>query len=395
MLIVFAVILLIIILIKKGVELGLTLFIAATCFPLLLSPQSIVNILSETTTSSRTWFLFLMSTSIAALAELYRLTGLIEDLGVGLARALKSPKIAVIITPAIIGLLPVAGGALMSAPIVGVLSESLSFSAEIAIYANVWFRHTIFMFYPLNQLLITTSAISGLPIELLALRQLPIALFMILVGYIIAFRNAESNIKLELNEARSPLRISSLPLITALTLAVFLRLTVGDFGMPIGVLMGYIILALISKSNRQTIFKSINSRRVKGIALAAFSIMYIQKSFLISGASEIITNLLISSNIPIILLEYTLPGFLSLITGSPLTGVVLTLPIIQSLIPLNPTDVSTIYVSSYLYYIGSPAHLCFAYTAQFFDCSIHRSYKYMIPSIALTLIFTYILFLLI
>lgn len=392
LLIVLTVIVMIILLIKRGVEIGVTLLIAAICLSLLLSPQYFIDILCETVISTRTWFLILMSTSIAILAELYRLTGLIEDLGIGLAKALRSPKIAVMLTPAIIGLLPVAGGALMSAPIVGALSENLNFTIELSIYANVWFRHTIFMFYPLSQLLITTSAITGLPIELLALKQLPIAIFMIILGYIITFRNLKGEVSIGISEARTPLKTSAIPLITALTLAILFRFLIGNFGMAIGVVIGMLVLATVSKANSQTIFKSINNKRVRGIALAAFSIMYLQKSFLASGASRVITEVLTSNTIPITLLEYTLPGFLSLITGSPLTGVVLSLPIMESLTTLTPTDVSAIYVSSYLYYLGSPAHLCFVYTAQYFDCSIHKSYKYMIPSIVISLLFTYLLF---
>lgn len=394
LLIVVSVIVMIILLIKKGVEIGITLLIAATCLSLLLSLQYFIDILYETVISTRTWFLILMSTSIAILAELYRLTGLIEDMGIGLARALRSSKIAVMLTPAIIGLLPVAGGALMSAPIVGALSESLNFTAELSIYANVWFRHTIFMFYPLSQLLITTSTITGLPIELLALKQLPIAIFMIIIGYLIAFRNSKHKVSITLNEAETPLKNSAIPLVTALILAVSFRFIIGDFGMLIGVTVGMLALIYVSKASSQVILKSVNNRRVRGIALAAFSIMYLQKSFLISGASKVITEVLTSNSntIPIILLEYTLPGFLSLITGSPLTGVVLTLPIMENLTALTPTDVSAIYVSSYLYYLGSPAHLCFVYTAQYFDCSIYKSYKYMIPSIVSSLLFTYLLF---
>jgi len=392
LLIVVSVIVMIILLIKKGVEIGITLLIAAICLSLLLSPQYFIDILYETVISTRTWFLILMSTSIAILAELYRLTGLIEDMGIGLARALRSSKIAVMLTPAIIGLLPVAGGALMSAPIVGALSESLNFTAELSIYANVWFRHTIFMFYPLSQLLITTSTITGLPIELLALKQLPIAIFMIIIGYLIAFRNSKHKMNITLNEAETPLKISAIPLVTALILAVSFRFIIGDFGMLIGVTVGMLALIYVSKASSQIILKSVNNRRVRGIALAAFSIMYLQKSFLISGASKVITEVLTSNTIPIILLEYTLPGFLSLITGSPLTGVVLTLPIMESLTALTPTDVSAIYVSSYLYYLGSPVHLCFVYTAQYFDCSIYKSYKYMVPSIVSSLLFTYLLF---
>ncbi|MCS7374135.1 MAG: DUF401 family protein [archaeon GB-1845-036] len=392
LLIVLFTIFFIILLVVKGVQTGLTLLFASIFLSLFLAPQKFFDILFEALTYEKTWFLISISAAISILAEMYRRTRMINDLGIGLVKVLKSSKLAVVVTPAIIGLLPVAGGALMSAPIVDALKDSLGFSLDMAVYANVWFRHTIFMFYPLSQLLITISALTGVPIETLALRHIPISLFMVLVGYIISFKDAKKVSKVELKVEKFPLKISITPLLSSLVSAVLLKSFFGDFGMVLGVLIGIFSLIWLSKADFKVIVSSLNNSRVRGVTFAAFSIMYLQKAFVLSGGAYALTSSIISLNIPLIVLEFTIPGFLSLISGSTLTGVVLTLPIFESIGSLSSLDVSSIFISSYLYYLASPVHLCFVYTAEYFSRPLTKAYKYMLPSVLLSLLFAFIYF---
>lgn len=77
------------------------------------------------------------------LSELYKKTSVIRDLSESLSRIVKNSKIVLSVLPTILGLLPVAGGALMSAPIVELEAEKLKMKAEKKAYVNVWFRHLI------------------------------------------------------------------------------------------------------------------------------------------------------------------------------------------------------------------------------------------------------------
>ena len=380
------------ILIKLGIEIGFALITAAAIITLALSPENFLDILAVTLSSNRTWFLIAISIGIASLAELYRLSKLIEDLGLGIIRTLRNSKIAVILTPAVIGLLPVAGGALMSAPIIGVLSSDLGFTSSLAVYSNVWFRHTIFLVYPISQLVIVTATLSGYSVESLILRQLPVAIFMIMVGYLLALRSAKSSGKASLKVNSKPLSMTSAPLITALVSAILLKICVGDWGMVLGIFLGILILTLIVKPCKSMLCNSFLNRRVLGIGLAAFGIMYIQKAFILSGASQLITEALSSSGVPLIVLEILMPAVISISTGSPLTGIVISLPIMSGFKHLLINDVNILFVSSYVSYIGSPAHLCFVYTAQYFECSMDKVYKYLLPSMISTILFAIAIF---
>lgn len=386
---------LIIFLIKKNLDIGLTLIIAALFLIFSLKPIVIFDVFIETLSSSSTWYLVLTSTFIALLAELYKLTTLIKDLGLNVARVLRSPKLAVVITPAIIGLLPVAGGALMSAPIIEALSGFLGFSADLAVYANVWFRHTIFLVYPLSSLMITVSALTGIPIEDFILMQFPITIFMIFIGYIITFRNRDGKgfSGGSLEKAKTPLWFSSIPLLVSLISAIFLRFVFGDFGMTLGVFFGVLVIVFIGRINWNSFLKAFMDKRIRNIVITAFSVMFLGKTFSLTGASRILSEFLGGSGIPLIVLEYIVPGVLGLFTGSPLTGIVLSLSIVSGFVDITVKDVCRIYISSYLFYIASPIHLCYVYTAQYFNCNLSKSYRFLIPSVVASFVFAVILYL--
>ncbi|MEM4484050.1 MAG: DUF401 family protein [Candidatus Methanomethylicia archaeon] len=394
LIVVLASFMLILVFIKKGLDVGLTLFMASLFLIFLLKPMVFINVFFEVLSSYSTWYLILTSSLIAFLAELYRLTTLIRDLGLSVARVLRSPKLAIVITPAIIGLLPVAGGALMSAPIVEALSGILGFNSELAVYANVWFRHTIFLVYPLSSLMVTISALTGTSIESLIFMQFPTSLFMILIGYLITFhrRGGVHSSNMVLEKAKTPLWFSIMPLFISLFSAIFLRIFFGDFGMTLGVFLGVLTIIFICRIDFRSILKAASDRRVRNIAFTAFSTMLLQKTFTLTGASSILSNFLRGMGIPLMILEYFIPGVLGLFTGSPLTGIVLSLPIIGGFIDVSVKDISRVYISSYLFYIASPIHLCYVYTAQYFNSNLSRSYRYLIPSVLASLIFTIVLY---
>lgn len=125
--------------------------------------------------------------AVMLLSQLYKETGMIGKLNESIGNMIKTPKTVLCVFPAVIGLLPVGGGALMSAPLVETEAEKIGPKPERKAYVNVWFRHTIFPVYPLGQTLIVAAAIMGTTVPILILRQIPVVAVMIATGYIIGF----------------------------------------------------------------------------------------------------------------------------------------------------------------------------------------------------------------
>lgn len=129
----------------KRVNIGITLNSTALFLALLsLDWQEIPTIIYGTCVDLRTISVVFATFGIMLMSQPYKVTKVINDLSEGLGRIVSNSKLVVSMLPAIIGLLPVAGGALMSAPLVEAETDRLGLKAEKKTYVNVWFRHTIF-----------------------------------------------------------------------------------------------------------------------------------------------------------------------------------------------------------------------------------------------------------
>ncbi len=386
----------IIVLVKVGADLGLSLFAGALMLSVLLATPKTPAILASTISDVRTLYLMLMSFSVSLFAVIYEASGVVRELGAGLARALRSPAAAIMLVPAIVGLLPVAGGALMSAPIIRGVGGSAGLNAAELIFANVWFRHILFLIYPLSQVMIATSAMTGEPIELIAAIQAPILAFAIIIGYLMirdGLRRGCPHAHVGGLEVRVPLKYSLTPLVVAVPLALTLRYALGLFGTPLGVLASVpVILAAMRKAGlggnaTEILWRGLRSGRVWGITATAYAIMFLQHATVGSGASRAIAAALSSVRAPSALLCVAIPATIAFLTSSPLSSVVLTLPMIPSA-SSNPSLVSLVYVSALITYIGSPTHLCLVYTSKYFGPeSLTKSYRYLVPATVATLAF--------
>jgi len=391
----FAAFALIIVMVRLGKDLGLAILAGSLILLAVLAPASIPSTLVTTLLDARTVYLIVISFVIVLFAEIYEVTGLVNEMGLGLARALRNPLLTVMLVPAIVALLPVTGGALMSAPIIGGIGKVAGLSAEEMVFANVWFRHIVFLSYPLNQVMIITSAMTGVNVITLAGIQVPILCFSALIGYLL-IRKRRLNDGLEgVSEASIPLRYSLSPLVAAVLLALTLRYLMGPFGMPAGVALA-IPLAIITSWKlgkhdlSSTLLKALRGRKVWAITFTAYAIMLLQHSMKSTGASSTLAKLLSLIPAPTEVLYVMVPAVIAVLTGSTLSGVVLSIPMLPQL-PNTVVATSLAYVSALIAYIGSPMHLCLIYTAKYFgEKNLRPSYRYLLIAILSTLFFAYL-----
>lgn len=75
----------------------------------------------------------------------------------------------------------------MSVPIVDRVGNYIGLNRERKLFINVWFRYVIFIVYPLSSVLILTASLAGTSVWEPAIRRAPIALIMIIIGYLVGF----------------------------------------------------------------------------------------------------------------------------------------------------------------------------------------------------------------
>jgi len=391
-------------LLYKRVNLGITLNATALLLALLaLSWQEIPTIILATTdyqtVDGRLAISVVLATfGIMLLSQLYKETRFINRLSESLSRIIKNPKAVLSVLPAVIGFLPVAGGALMSAPLVDSEAEKLKLKPEKKAYINLWFRHTIFPVYPISLVLIMTAALTGITVPAIIARQIPVVLVMIVIGYVIGFwkvsnpKNKETSTKESTNSSVKTFLIAFSPILATIIAAVGVELVGFDlsqqgFDVLIATIVGIIVLTVISKLNFQVFTKPFKSWGIYGITLAAYGAFLLRNVMKAAGISAIFKTFVANGSLGILLLLTVIPALLGFLTGSPTGGISISVPILLDVLSsFSAKTAALLYMSVYMGYVIAPTHLCFAFTADYFKCSLGKVYKYVIPSFLATFI---------
>ncbi len=384
------------VMIYKRVNLGITLNAAALLLALLaLDLPEIGNVIYETTISPLTMSLVVATFGIMLLSLLYKETKIIDILSESLSKIINNSKLIVSMLPAVMGLLPVGGGALMSAPLVEAETEKLGLKEDKKTYVNLWFRHTIFPVYPVSQFLILTAMLTGLTLTSLILRQIPVVISMVAVGYIVGLRKTPKTKKEENVKANRGSELKRFGITFSPILATIIAVIIFSIDVSIAALIGVAVLLMIAKPNLKTFIKPFKNRTIWGITLAAYGAFLLRNMAEAIGISQIFGSFVTNGNIDILLLLTVIPAFLGAITGSPSGGIAISVSVLTGIVSFTPKSASLLYISSYLGYVVAPTHLCLVLTAEYFKCSLGKLYKYLIPSLIVSFatgILVYLLF---
>lgn len=338
----------------------------------------------------------------SCLSYLYKETKMILVLSEGLRGLIKRQKIILILLPALIGLLPVPGGALLSAPIVESESKSLGLSPEKMAYINLWFRHIIFPVYPLSQSLIVAAALTGVPLFKILLLQIPIIIAMTIIGYLIGLRGTSILERKGQEKAKFVLTStfieSSLPILSSIILAIALSVINSElFQQGLNVVVasfaGLIILAVISRVDIKTFTRSLLNPWIYDVTFATYG------AFLFQNVTKAISAEVfepwtqnVAFNVAWLLM--VVPLLLGLFIGSPMGAIAITTSLFPSFFSFSPKSAALIYATAYLGYTIAPTHLCFIFTANYFKTTLVKVYKYLIPSFITTYLVAILLYLL-
>lgn len=387
-----------IVLLYKRVNLGIALNATALFLALLaVDLGMIIPVIITTTLDLLTISVCAATFSIMLLSELYKETGMIRRLSESVSRLINNPKIVLCILPAIIGLLPVGGGALVSAPLVDSEADKLKMTPSKKAYVNLWFRHTIFPVYPLGPVIIATAVLTKLSISSIIVRQIPVVLVMVIVGYIIGFwkvsqvkkdaPDIQANRKSDLNN----FFISFFPILATILIDVALNLAgfnqlLSGFDVVIAILIGIAIFVAITKLNSMVFVRPLKSWGIWGITAAAYGAFLLRNVMDAAGISSVFSSYVANGSIDVVLFLAVGPALLGLLTGSAQGGVAVSVSILSTIFPLPfaAKVAALVYISAYLGYTIAPTHLCLTFTADYFKCSLGKMYKYIIPSFLIT-----------
>lgn len=332
-------------------------------------------ILGDALTSTATINLLVAIMGIGILGELMYHNGAMEKALEALKSMVRDNRVLVILLPALIGLLPIPGGAYFSAPMVEQVGTGLGMNPARKALANIYFRHFIMAIYPFFPGFIAMISLSDISAGSLAALSIPPVAAASLLGTWFIFRKTGRGS--EGKELQPHIGVSLKNLFYGLLPVILAAVTFVVLGWPSwAALLPALVLALVQylvgkdwpaelKKRLFLLFKGIPVKILLGIT----GIMIFKEFIANSGAMEHLSEIFNNAGVPPVLLILLFPYLAGMFTGNCYASLGLTLPV---LIPLlgatgNPTAMLALaYQSAFWGYVVSPVHLCQLLTVEYF-----------------------------
>lgn len=279
------------------------------------------------------------------------------------------------LSPAIMGLLPMPGGALLSAPILEKGGEGVPADLKVAI--NDWFRHLFVMIYPLSSALIASAKISSLSVYTALLSLLPTFAFALVLGYFFFVRRVRGTIDysspFSMKKLLIPLGIILVAPLLDFVLKKALALPVKEIATVLGVCTAFAFSLLVSKSkpNLWAIAKKMKPWNFTLIIIGMFIFLHIFQ------ASDI-ADLIATIPLPIATLSVVAGFILGFATGRVLLPASIIYPVYLTSGAITPFVFALIYTSIFFGYVISPVHPCVCVSLEYFNVSMKKFFKLMI-----------------
>jgi integral membrane protein (TIGR00529 family) len=313
---------------------------------------------------------------IMVLENIIRKRGLLKQMTESLSRVARDRRISMAILPGVIGLLPSAGGAAFSAPMVQVAAGDIPVSPERRAFINYWFRHIWEYCSPLYPGIILVAAVTKIPLNDLLLSQLPLPIAVVAIGALFCFRGVEGPTmpgEREKEDVRD-LAVSLLPIIASLVLVVVFKLN-------LSVAMAAIVIVLfaIYRYSLPEIGTATRESISLNIILMVFGIMAFKYMLDASGAIEALPRFFRESGLPPAAVYFALPFLVGLLTGLTVGFVGSTFPIITAMAGGHPDPgvITFAFASGFAGVMLSPTHLCLLLTVQYFKADLAETYRLM------------------
>ncbi len=316
-----------------------------------------------------------------------------------------SRAVSLMALPAVIGLIPMPGGALFSAPLVGQLTRDPSLSPAWKSAVNYWFRHIWEYWWPVYPVVIVTLSIFPLPLGLFIVLQVPLSLAAVLSGYFFLVRPQINRLSLAepidepVANAKGARVFWPLWLVIAATLLLppvlggvmdvslsVRRLLAMSLGLGVG-LFG-ILRDSGPHAGRKFLRQLRDPKAFSLIGTVAGVMVFktmLERSSLLPAAGE----QLIASGIPLIWVVALLPFIAGLVTGIAIGFAGIAFPLLAGLAASTATGLAPIstmvlgFACGYAGMMCSPIHLCLVLTRGYFGSSLAALYRYIVPCVLL------------
>lgn len=321
---------------------------------------------------------------------------------------LKSRSMLYMGLPALVGLLPMPGGALFSAPLVAAVDAEDSLAPAHKAAINYWFRHIWEYWWPLYPGVILAIKYSGLPAGLYFLIQMPFTFAAIGSGYFFIVRRIRAH---DGQRARGLLNARD-ALSTLVPIGIIVLMSVaGSFALPpfgaskslaslvgmlIGLGLGLVAVYWKNWAALAPACKMFSTKSTWHMMALVLGIIVFSAALTCplpgNPAATLVTTMrdeFVHLGIPLLLVIALIPFISGAVTGVAFGFVGASFPIVFALLGASPqlnvvcAATTFAYGCGYFGMILSPVHVCFVVTNEYFRTRMYRSYRYIFaPALA-------------
>jgi len=335
--------------------------------------------------------LYIIIVSVLYITMIQKEKAMFDQLLSSLRSIFRNDKVVTMTAPSIIGLLPMPGGALVSAPLVEKSTEQMGMSGEFKTFLNYWFRHIWEFVWPIYAGLLLFEAMSGIHLKTIVLHQAPYTLLNVFSGFLIfTLYMKRKNIrapKISSNRsAGSTIRdfFSGIWPILMIILLFFI------FSIPlyISMIITSFSLTLVKKVKLRQSMKMLFSPLIGRTMFLIGAVLVFQRIIYISHVFGNVRPEDLSFDF-LIFLCFLISFSIGFLTGVNTAYIAISFPVLLPLIRGLPNYID---LSIYIYVIGfsgillSPVHLCLVFTNEYFKSNLLKVYKYLVPPVFLLMV---------
>ena len=361
---------------RRNIALGMA--IAAVVLALFtLSANEMGRALLAVGRDPSVWLLALVVSAIPIIGGLMERSGemarLVSNLRIGLRPFL-------VLAPALVGLLPMPGGTLLSAPMVERGAGHAPQDVKAAL--NVWFRHTLVPIYPLGAALIASAKIAGYQVYDVIPAMIPVFLVGLALGWVFLLRRVDGQLPrsgpFSWKGLLVPISIILIAPLIDLVLKYSMVLPYQEIGTAVGVIVSLGLATAVCRPGGRELLQVVRQMRPLKYGGLIVAMLVFLEVFMASGLPDRIAGM----TLPPVVLCVLIGFVLGLVTGRTLAPVAIVIPIyLTSFGELSTAGFAVAFAASFLGFLLSPIHPCVSVSLEYFGEPLSSYWKRLaVPS---------------
>ena len=377
---------LLLVLIRRKVDLGLALALDSLLVAALfgLRPQRLGQAVLEGLTAPTTLELVGIVLLVLYLGQYLQASNHSRRMVESLRRLVRDPRLILAIPSAVLGLLPMMAGAMMGAPIVEEAARRWNLSPAWKTFYNYWFRHIWEYCWPLYLNIILASTIFRIPIAALCLYQLPFTVLAAGTGLVVLFRKVPGGEPEPRGKGGWRDVWGVIHGLWPILLTILLIFAAG-LKMLVALAISALLTQLLSRSKLAERWAVVRAGFSLRVALLTAALMVFKRILETSGALDKVAQVVDPAGASGYILLFAAPFLVALLTGVNQAFVAITFPLLVPIVGAGSPDpflALFAYVSGFSGILVSPTHLCLALTADYFKADLRDVYRILAGPVA-------------